>query len=101
DLIVRYVCRLLNYMDASGYRVVTPTSPTGPLRPLIDLQAGYIMRSLDKLPKRGTVAPWRIHQNYPRDVYLLRRGPVDDEGVRFSRGPSPVVADRAAVADRA
>jgi cation diffusion facilitator CzcD-associated flavoprotein CzcO len=101
DLIVRYVCRLLNYMDASGYRVVTPTSPTGPLRPLIDLQAGYIMRSLDKLPKQGTVAPWRIHQNYPRDVYLLRRGPVDDEGVRFSRGPSPVVADRAAVADRA
>jgi hypothetical protein len=84
DLIVKYVCRLLNYMDAHDYQVVMPQSPTsGRLRPLIDLQSGYILRGIDKLPKQGSAAPWRVYQNYLRDVYLLRRGPVSDAGVRF------------------
>lgn len=93
DLIVRYVCRLLNYMDAHAYQVVTPTRPNGPVRPLIDLQSGYILRSLDQLPKQGATAPWRVLQNYPADVRLLRRGPVDDEGVRFSRSARPIAGD--------
>jgi len=38
-------------------------------------------------------APWRLHQNYLRDVRLLRRGPIDDDVV-FS--PS-VTARRASV----
>ncbi len=27
-----------------------------------------------------------VHQNYLRDVVLMRRGPVEDEGIVFSRG---------------
>jgi monooxygenase len=89
DLIIQYVCRLLNYMDAHGYQVVMPVAPAnGRRRPLIDLQSGYILRGIDKLPKQGTVAPWRIYQNYPRDVYLLRRAPLVDKGIRFSRAPT-------------
>src|SRR5262249_32920392 len=55
DLVCEYVCRLLNHMAQRGYRQCTPVAPppSVPTRPLIDLQAGYILRSLDALPKQG------------------------------------------------
>ena len=87
DLVSEYVCRLLNHMADRGYQQVTPTAPHDPMEtvPLIDLQSGYVLRSIGLLPRQGRAAPWRLHQNYPRDVRMLRRGPVDDSGVRFSR----------------
>jgi cation diffusion facilitator CzcD-associated flavoprotein CzcO len=87
DLVGRYVCRLLAHMDAEGYRVCTPVPP-GPAQrtqPLIILKSGYVLRALDILPKQGTSVPWRLHDNYLRDVRLLRRRPIEDEGVRFTR----------------
>ena len=89
DLVAHYVCRLLNHMDAEGYQVVTPVVPDEaeswePV-PLIDLESGYVLRSLHLLPRQGPAAPWRLHQNYPRDVRLMRRGALEDEGVVFSR----------------
>jgi len=86
DLVAGYVCRLLRHMDRHGYRVCTPLEPPTPQRvPIIDLTSGYVLRSVDALPKQGPKAPWRLHQNYPRDVLLMRHGRVDDEGVRFAR----------------
>ncbi len=87
DLVSQYVCRLLNHMDARGYQQCTPLAPPGsqPAEPFLDLKAGYVLRSLDKLPKQGPEAPWRLYQNYPKDVILLRHGPVADKGIRFSR----------------
>ncbi|KAA9150739.1 NAD(P)/FAD-dependent oxidoreductase [Amycolatopsis acidicola] len=89
DLVARYVGRLLRYMDEHGHHVCVPDAPDGPPPdvPLIDLKSGYVLRSVDKLPKQGAAAPWRLYQNYPRDVLLLRRGPVDD-AMTFSRVPS-------------
>jgi hypothetical protein len=93
DLVARYVCRLLDHLDAAGYQSVTPEAPElgddAELAPLIDLQAGYVLRSLAVLPKQGPRAPWRLHQNYVRDVRLMRRGPVTD-GVRFGRARTPL-----------
>jgi cation diffusion facilitator CzcD-associated flavoprotein CzcO len=90
DLVARYVCRLLEHMDARGYSVATPLAPkSSAVEPFIDLQSGYVKRSLDRLPKQGTSTPWRLHQNYPRDVLLLRHGPVDDEGIEFSTATAP------------
>jgi hypothetical protein len=57
--------------------------------PLLDLQSGYIERAAGWLPKQGARVPWRLHQNYPRDIRLFRHSAIDDEGVRFS---SPVRA---------
>jgi cation diffusion facilitator CzcD-associated flavoprotein CzcO len=95
DLTSAYVCRLLAHLDRHGYQVCTPVPPpAGPLRPLIDLKSGYVLRSLDRLPKQGAAAPWRLYQNYPRDLLMLRHGPVADEGVRFSRVPVPAAAGR-------
>jgi monooxygenase len=86
DLISEYVCRLLNHMDERGYAVVTPREPDPSVgrEPIIPLKSGYVMRSIDSLPKQGGRQPWRLHQNYPRDIRMLRRGPLEDEGVEFS-----------------
>jgi cation diffusion facilitator CzcD-associated flavoprotein CzcO len=93
DLISEYICRLANHMDQRGYQVCTPLAPDTPQRePIIDLQAGYVLRSVAMLPKQGPAAPWRQYQNYPRDVLALRHGPLEDEGVRFTRAPAAVPA---------
>ncbi|MBW4701192.1 MULTISPECIES: NAD(P)/FAD-dependent oxidoreductase [unclassified Micromonospora] len=86
DLVATYVCRLLRHLDATGQQVVTPVAPAdGPLSPIIDLRSGYVLRSVDGLPKQGPRTPWRLHQNYVRDVLLMKHGRLVDEGVRFSR----------------
>ena len=95
DLVAGYVVRLLRYLDKRGYAMVTPVAPatSGPLTPLIDLMSGYVLRNVDELPRQGPAAPWRLYQNYPRDLLLFRRGKVDDGNLRFDR--APVVTARA------
>ncbi len=87
DLVSEYVCRLLGHMRSRGYDAVTPLAPdpSQPTQPFLDLASGYVQRSVDNFPRQGTVTPWRLNQNYPRDVRLLRHGPIEDAGVRFSR----------------
>ena len=96
DLICEYVCRLLAYMDEHGYAYCVPVEPPAgePREPLIDFSSGYVLRALDELPKQGLRPPWRLHQNYIRDIRLFRRSPLEDEGMRFyraarSRQPEP------------
>ena len=93
DLVSEYVCRLLNHMDETGMRQVTPrwTQPTLPTRPFIDLKSGYVLRAVNDFPKQGDAAPWRLHQNYILDLLMLRRGSVEDEAIEFSN-PAPVRA---------
>ncbi len=85
DLVAQYVCRTLNHMDATGAAICTPQPPAASLatEPIIDLKSGYVMRSLHELPRQGATAPWRLHQNYVKDVRLLKRGPLED-AMRFS-----------------
>ncbi|MDH6238175.1 alpha/beta fold hydrolase [Cryobacterium sp. CG_9.6] len=88
DLVARYVGRTLRYMDRHHFDIVTPQADesvkTGDLVSLIDLQSGYIARSVNALPRQGAKAPWRLHQNYLRDFGLLRLGRVTND-VRFGR----------------
>jgi cation diffusion facilitator CzcD-associated flavoprotein CzcO len=85
DLACEYVCRLLNHMDARGHRSVRPRrpDPSVKLEPFIDLMSGYVMRSIDQFPKQGDHAPWRLHQNYARDVALLKHGAIADDALEF------------------
>jgi monooxygenase len=89
DLVSHYLCRLVNHMDAHGYAIATPKppDPSLPTEPFIDFNSGYVLRFIDKLPRQGASQPWRLNQNWFRDVRLLRRGPVDDS-MEFS-GPAP------------
>ena len=101
DLISTYVCRLLNLMDRKSARQVTPR--TGDERPVANFvekfTPGYMQRAVDKWPKQGAKAPWRVNQNYLRDVWALKWSPVDDGGLEFSSPaavPSKPVLARAA-----
>jgi cation diffusion facilitator CzcD-associated flavoprotein CzcO len=90
DLCSHYVCRLLNYMDEHGYLQAMPVAPDPslPREPFIDFNSGYVVRAIHKFPKQGPRAPWRLYQNYPRDIHLLKRGDLQDEGIEFTRAPS-------------
>jgi monooxygenase len=84
DLVSRYVCRLIAHLDEQGYASATPVAPPeGAHEPFLDLVSGYVQRSLAALPRQGSRTPWKLHQNYLRDVQLMRRGPLDDEGMTF------------------
>jgi monooxygenase len=99
DLTCEYVCRLLNHMDERGYVQCMPRRPDPSVatQPFIDLTSGYVQRSIATFPQQGARAPWRLHQNYARDIMLLRRGPIEDEGIEFSSTPAAVgPADRLA-----
>jgi cation diffusion facilitator CzcD-associated flavoprotein CzcO len=86
DLTCSYVCRLLNYMGERGYAqcVARDVDPTLERLPMIDLSSGYVHRSIDKFPKQGAKAPWRLYQNYLLDVMALRYGSLDDAVLAFS-----------------
>ncbi|MCU1354431.1 MAG: dependent oxidoreductase [Acidimicrobiales bacterium] len=86
DLVCEYVCRLLRHLDERGCRQATPRAPDPALgtEPFLGLQAGYILRADREVPRQGTTPPWRLHQNYPRDVLLLRHGRIEDGALEVS-----------------
>ncbi len=92
DLVSEFACRLLNYMDDNGFDTVVVEHPGSAVdeRPFMEFTPGYVMRSLEELPKQGSRTPWRLNQNYLLDIRLIRRGKIDDEGLRFSKSPAPV-----------
>ncbi len=94
DLTCGFVCRLLNHMDEHGYDQCTPESsdPSITREPFIDFSSSYVRRSIDKFPKQGSKAPWRLYQNYALDILTLRYGAIEDGAMRFSHTPSPVQA---------
>jgi cation diffusion facilitator CzcD-associated flavoprotein CzcO len=90
DLTCEYVCRLINHMDEHGYAQCVPHNrdPSVRERPFIDFSSGYVLRSIDRFPKQGSKAPWRLHQNYALDILNLRFGSVHDGAMEFSRAPT-------------
>ena len=98
DLICAWVCRLLNIMERKGARQVTPTNrDEGAAAPFVEhFSPGYIQRALEGLPKQGRRPPWRVHQDYFRDIRSLKWSRIDDGALAFSRprrdamaGPAP------------
>ncbi|GAA0732121.1 flavin-containing monooxygenase [Sphingomonas japonica] len=88
DLTAGYVARLLNTMRARGMRQVTPRV-TGMIaaEPFLDFSSGYVERGISRFPRQGDKAPWRVHQNYARDMMALRFGSIDED-MEFSN-PAP------------
>jgi len=85
DLTSEYVCRLLNYMDQHEFAVCTPrvNEPNIKQEPVIDFNSGYVLRALHSLPSQGSKPPWRLHQNYMKDLSMMRYGRVDDGTMEF------------------
>ncbi len=86
DLTSEYVCRLLLHMDTHGYSQAVPeiADPSITEQPLLDFAAGYVLRSIDQLPKQGSKSPWRLRMNYPLDAREIRFGAIDDGTMKFS-----------------
>ena len=87
DLTAGYVCRLLNHMDRHGFDQVTPRRNDPDVReePWVDFSSGYIQRAAAKFPKQGSKKPWKLYQNYAKDLMSLRYGRLEDGAIAFSR----------------
>ncbi|MCX5746354.1 MAG: NAD(P)/FAD-dependent oxidoreductase, partial [Proteobacteria bacterium] len=84
DLASQYVCRLLSFMDAHGFTSCQPVrDPTVDELPLIDFNSGYVARAEHALPHQGTTVPWRLYQNYVRDLWMTRHARLDDAAMKF------------------
>lgn len=84
DLTAEFVCRLLNRMEERGMdRCVPRRDPTVREEPWLDFSSGYVQRGLSRLPKQGSKFPFRVHQNYARDLLAMRFGDIDDGTLEF------------------
>jgi len=93
DLICRFVCRVLNLMDQQGMRQVTP-QPHGERSAANFVEhftSGYVQRAIDIWPKQGARRPWRVYQNYFRDIVNLRWSSLRDGALELSN-PKPAAS---------
>jgi cation diffusion facilitator CzcD-associated flavoprotein CzcO len=87
DLTSRHICRLIDFMDRTGYDQVIPRTDPGDVeqRALLGLSSGYVARAAAELPKQGSKAPWFYRQNYLLDLLSMRLARVDNPALAFSR----------------
>jgi len=87
DLTCMYVCRLINHMDRTGTQIAMPilNDPEVRPEPWLDFTSGYVQRALEVLPKQGSKRPWKVHQNYAKDLLDLKFGKVDDGAMTFRK----------------
>lgn len=86
DIAAEYLCRLMNLMDREGHQVAVARdteNSRGEETVLGSLDAGYIKRAADRLPRQGTHGPWKASQNYLKDVKILRFDPIEDGYLEF------------------
>ncbi len=91
DLLGDFVCRLLKTMDEKGVKRVEVEPPAADkgmeVLPWIDpenFNPGYLMRSMDKMPKRGAKHEWQHTQDYWREKQELPA--IDLSGAEFKYG---------------
>ncbi|HFC11248.1 MAG TPA: NAD(P)/FAD-dependent oxidoreductase [Anaerolineae bacterium] len=86
DLNSIFVAKLLNHMQRKQYAVCVPRFDSDKLQTerLLDFDAGYILRAEAILPKQGSKSPWKVYQNYIRDLFLLKYGRVKDAYLEYS-----------------
>jgi len=88
DLTARWFCRLLRHMDRHGQTIAMPRLPEGEMerQPMLDFSSGYVARAAQAMPAQGPEAPWRVHQNYLKDVAALSLRPIADGVMEFRQG---------------
>jgi cation diffusion facilitator CzcD-associated flavoprotein CzcO len=84
DLVCEQVCKLLALMERKGYSSCAPQfDGTMPREPWIDFSSGYFQRAAGKFPTQGTREPWRLNQNYFRDLLSVRFRQIEDGVLHF------------------
>ncbi|MBV1885822.1 MAG: NAD(P)/FAD-dependent oxidoreductase [Parvibaculaceae bacterium] len=100
DLTCGYVCRIIKHMDEKGVHQCTPrnTDPDIELEPWLDFSSGYVQRAVAKFPKQGVKTPWKLHQNYVKDIVSLGFGSLEDGVMEFTKATHEVPELEKAVA---
>jgi hypothetical protein len=77
-------------MQQKNYASCTPRrrDPAMATEPVLNLASGYVRRALSTLPQQGARAPWRLYQNYIKDLVTLRFGRLDDPEMEFRPAPA-------------
>ena len=85
DLTSEYACRIINHLDATGKKIAVARTKGKKIEldSFVDFTSGYFTRAASQLPKQGKEFPWKLHQNYGKDIQLLRYGALDDEAMCF------------------
>lgn len=87
DIAAAYVCRLLNHMDKTGHKVVTPRDEEGcaieDVSVLDAMKSGYVKRAAPTLPRQGNKMPWQVLNDYKRDKQAMFKEPLEDEYLVF------------------
>lgn len=90
DLTCDYLCKLLTHMRRRGLAVAEPKAdPALQAEPFLEFTSGYVQRAVSLMPKQGARLPWRIYQNYLRDLVMLRWGKLDDGVLLLRAAPRP------------
>lgn len=87
DLTGQYVVRLLRHMRRKDWATVVPVLRDASVQPepWVDFSSGYFQRAMDRFPKQGSKRPWRLYQNYLRDLLALRWSPLADGVLQFDK----------------
>jgi len=90
DLLGDLVCRLLDHMDELGAERVTPQlRPEDADQPRLswidpdNFNPGYLMRSVDKMPRRLARPEWQHTQDYWSEKDALPAADLDDGCLRY------------------
>lgn len=88
DMVADYVCRLLRRMKRRQAAVAVPLMVEGQepeaVQPF-DFTSGYLQRSRHLMPKSAADEPWRLGQDYLKDKAWLKKNPLEDGIMRFTR----------------
>lgn len=95
DLNCEFLCRILNHMDKTGARQVTPRlrdeDQNMPQRDWIqDFSSGYMQRSMHEYPKQGDREPWVNPQNFKKDRKMIRFGALEDGVLTFTNAEAGI-----------
>jgi cation diffusion facilitator CzcD-associated flavoprotein CzcO len=89
DMTAAQVAKLLAYMRAHGYTHAYPHLGGTDMaeQKTWNLEAGYVLRALDVLPKSGTRRPWKVRHNFVLDAIDHRFDRIEESMV-FGRVPA-------------
>lgn len=90
DINSDYVCRVLEHMRKTGATIATPVlTPDGEAAivedDVFDFSSGYIQRGKHIMPRNSVSYPWRLNQEYVADRKRMKRDPLTDGILTFTR----------------
>ena len=91
DLTSEFMCKIVNHLERENYVEARPVADgVEAVSDFMDFSSGYVQRAMKRFPQQGKDAPWIITQNYPRDIFLMRHGKLEDGALIFRRAHETV-----------